>query len=112
MDREMSGPQRRRWSDGGTAAVDTHKPWSMGDQWPVVVGSLAGEQLDFVRAVSALVQQSTAEGRMTEAEAAVLRSGMARLQHTSMRGQQITRLASGRIRQFRESIDLSQVVRA
>lgn len=112
MDREVSGPLRRRWSDDSTPASVSDKPWSMADQWPVVVGALAGDQHEAMRVVEDHVQRARAEGRMDEAEAQSLRRALADLRHTTQRAQQITRLAGGRIRQYRESIDLAQVVRA
>jgi hypothetical protein len=112
LDHDVPGPRRRRWQDGGTPSLESDAPWSMADQWPVVVGALAGDQLQFLEAVDAHLRQATAAGRMDAAEALALRRAMANLRHTSLRAQQVTRLASGRIRQYRERLDLAQVVRA
>jgi hypothetical protein len=112
MDRGAPGPRRRRWSDGSTPGLEGDAPWSMADQWPAVVGALAAGQLDLLRTFTAFADQAQASGCMADAQTQALRRAVADLQHTSLRAQQLTRLASGRIRQYRESLDLSQVVRA
>ena len=100
--------RRRRWADASATAPGG--PWSMGDRWPLLVSALADEQNELLRVLQEQGLQSPVSGRLTVQEALVLRTACERLQRTSRRAQQITRLASGRVRQFRERIDLCDTV--
>ncbi|MBC7470294.1 MAG: hypothetical protein H7322_13295, partial [Ramlibacter sp.] len=50
-------------------------------------------------------------GRMRRAEAKALSDALYRMRDTSLRAQQITRLASGRIRQTRDRVELADLIR-
>lgn len=106
---QVRAARRRRWADAG--APPPGGQWSMADRWPLLVSVLADEQADLLRAVQEHVAQS-AGGRLTARDMQALLQASERLQHASRRAQQITRLAGGRVRQFRERIDLGEVVLA
>lgn len=98
--------RRRRWADAG--APGPRGPWSMGDRWPLLVSVLADEQSELLRVIQACGLQAGHGGE----DARALRTACDRVQHTMRRAQQVARLASGRVRQFRERIDLAGLVLA
>jgi len=101
--------RRRRWADAGTPPPGGQ--WSMADRWPLLVSVLADEQADLLQAVQEHVARPDG-GRLSPQAAQALLQASERLRRASRRAQQITRLASGRVRQFRERIELRQVVLA
>ncbi|HYF17886.1 MAG TPA: hypothetical protein VEA40_08450 [Ramlibacter sp.] len=112
MSPEQRKPQRRRWSDGLVPADDPRSQWTMSQQWPLVVTALAEEAVDLLRVVGGHLERQAAAGAVRVSEAQALRRAMARLQLSSQRAQQITRLASGRIRQHRERVDIGKVLQS
>ncbi|HYD76817.1 hypothetical protein [Ramlibacter sp.] len=103
---QVRAARRRRWADAG--APGPGGPWSMGDRWPLLVSVLADEQSELLRAIQACDLQALQGGEALQA----LRAACERVQRTTRRAQQIARLASGRVRQFRERIDLADLVLA
>lgn len=101
--------RRRRWADASAPAPSGQ--WSMGDRWPLLVSVLADEQTDFLRAVREHLAQPSGTPVAPDASPR-LQCAADRLQRASRHAQQIARLASGRVRQFRESVDLCNLVRA
>jgi hypothetical protein len=103
----------RRWSDGaGTfAPVDPNAPWSMAQQWPNLVAALSEQAVESSNLLLRALNYLVGAGRLRRSEAKALSDAMHQLRGTSLRAQQITRLAGGRIRQARERVDLSELVR-
>ncbi|HEX2546460.1 MAG TPA: hypothetical protein VHL79_16380 [Ramlibacter sp.] len=103
----------RRWSDGaGTyAPVDPNAPWSMSQQWPNLVAALSEQAVESSNLLLRALNYLVGAGRLRRSEAKALSDAMHQLRGTSLRAQQITRLAGGRIRQARERVDLSELVR-
>lgn len=98
---------RRRWADAGAAPPGG--PWGMADRWPLLVSVLADEQAGLLRAVQEHLESTDG---LPPREVEALLQASDRLRQASRRAQQITRLAGGRVRQFRERIDLREVVLA
>jgi hypothetical protein len=103
----------RRWSDGaGTyAPTDPNAPWSMTQQWPNLVAALSEQAVESSNLLLRALNYLVGAGRLRRSEAKALSDAMHQLRGTSLRAQQITRLAGGRIRQARERVDLSELVR-
>lgn len=103
----------RRWSDGaGTyAPIDPNAPWSMSQQWPNLVAALSEQAVESSNLLLRALNYLVGAGRLRRSEAKALSDAMHQLRGTSLRAQQITRLAGGRIRQARERVDLSELVR-
>ena len=103
----------RRWSDGaGTyAPTDPNAPWSMAQQWPNLVAALSEQAVESSNLLLRALNYLVGAGRLRRSEAKALSDAMHQLRATSLRAQQITRLAGGRIRQARERVDLSELVR-
>ncbi|WBY03815.1 hypothetical protein PE066_09890 [Ramlibacter tataouinensis] len=106
---QLRTARRRRWADASAPVPGGQ--WSMGDRWPLLVSVLADEQAELLRAVQAHLGRS-AGGAPASQDASALQVAADRLHHASRRAQQITRLASGRVRQYRERIDLCDLVLA
>ncbi|MEP6824327.1 MAG: hypothetical protein ABI919_05880 [Ramlibacter sp.] len=103
---------QRRWSDGANLHVPhPSAPWSMDGQWPSVVATLSEQAVESSNLVTRALDFLVSAGRLRRAEARVLSDTLWRLKGTSLRAQQITRLASGRIRQAKDRVDLAEVVR-
>jgi hypothetical protein len=103
----------RRWSDGaGTyAPVDPNAPWSMAQQWPNLVAALSEQSVESSNLMLRALNYLVGAGRLRRSEAKALCDAMQQLRATSLRAQQITRLAGGRIRQARERVELGELVR-
>ncbi|HYE38485.1 MAG TPA: hypothetical protein VEB23_01055 [Ramlibacter sp.] len=103
----------RRWSDGaGTfAPVDPNAPWTMSQQWPNLVAALSEQAVESSNLLLRALNYLVGAGRLRRTEAKALSDAMHQLRATSLRAQQITRLAGGRIRQARERVDLGELVR-
>ncbi|MCG2592760.1 hypothetical protein LZ009_08185 [Ramlibacter sp. XY19] len=103
----------RRWSDGAGsfAPVDPNAPWSMTQQWPNLVAALSEQAVESSNLLLRALNYLVGAGRLRRSEAKALSDAMHQLRATSLRAQQITRLASGRIRQARERVDLAELVR-
>jgi hypothetical protein len=103
----------RRWSDGAGsfAPVDPNAPWSMAQQWPNLVAALSEQAVESSNLLLRALNYLVGAGRLRRSEAKALSDAMHQLRATSLRAQQITRLASGRIRQARERVDLAELVR-
>lgn len=103
----------RRWSDGaGTyAPSDPNATWSMAQQWPNLVAALSEQAVESSNLLLRALNYLVGAGRLRRSEAKALSDAMHMLRGTSLRAQQITRLAGGRIRQARERVDLSELVR-
>ncbi len=103
----------RRWSDGAGSLgpVDPNAPWSMGQQWPNLVAALSEQAVESSNLLLRALNYLVGAGRLRRSEAKALSDAMHQLRGTSLRAQQITRLAGGRIRQARERVDLSELVR-
>lgn len=103
----------RRWSDGaGTyAPSDPNAPWSMSQQWPNLVAALSEQAVESSNLLLRALNYLVGAGRLRRSEAKALSDAMHQLRGTSLRAQQITRLAGGRIRQARERVDLAELVR-
>lgn len=109
-----SGPALgRRWSDGAgpNAPADPNAPWSMSQQWPNLVAALSEQAVESSNLLLRALNYLVGAGRLRRSEAKALSDAMHQLRGTSLRAQQITRLAGGRIRQARERVDLSELVR-
>ena len=107
-----SHPMQRRWSDGiaGTGHTGT-TVWNMSQQWPGLVSTLSEQAMESSNLVLRALDFMVGAGRMRLNEAKALTESLHRLRDTSLRAQQITRLASGRIRHARDCVDLGQVLR-
>lgn len=104
---------QRRWSDGANLHLpNPSAPWSMEGQWPSVVATLSEQAVESSNLVARALDFLASAGRLRRTEAKVLSDTLERLKGTSLRAQQITRLASGRIRQAKDRVDLAEVVRA
>jgi len=103
----------RRWSDGagGFVTTDPNAPWSMAQQWPHLVAALSEQAVEGSNLLLRALNYLVGAGRLRRSEAKALSDAMHHLRSTSLRAQQITRLAGGRIRQARERVDLSELVR-
>ena len=103
----------RRWSDGASlqAPTDPNAPWSMAQQWPNLVASLSEQAVESSNLLLRALNYLVGAGRLRRSEAKALSDAMHQLRGTSLRAQQITRLASGRIHQARERVDLAELVR-
>jgi hypothetical protein len=103
----------RRWSDGssGFAPTDPNAPWSMSQQWPNLVAALSEQAVESSNLLLRALNYLVGAGRLRRTEAKALSDAMHQLRATSLRAQQITRLAGGRIRQARERVDLAELVR-
>jgi hypothetical protein len=102
----------RRWSDGSGAQIaDPNAPWSMTQQWPNLVAALSEQAVESSNLLLRALNYLVGAGRLRRSEAKALSDAMHQLRGTSLRAQQITRLASGRIRQARERVDLAELVR-
>ena len=102
----------RRWSDGADSAppADPNAPWTMGQQWPNLVASLSEQAVDSSNLILRALNYLVGAGRLRRAEAKALGDAMHMLRGTSLRAQQITRLAGGRIRQARERVEMSELI--
>src|SRR6478609_9866776 len=102
----------RRWSDGAGsyAPVDPNAPWSMSQQWPNLVAALSEQAVESSNLLLRALNYLVGAGRLRRSEAKALSDAMHQLRGTSLRAQQITRLAGGRIRQARERVDLAELV--
>jgi hypothetical protein len=103
----------RRWSDGAgsSASADPNAPWSMSQQWPNLVAALSEQAVESSNLLLRALNYLVGAGRLRRTEAKALSDAMHQLRGTSLRAQQITRLAGGRIRQARERVDLAELVR-
>ena len=103
----------RRWSDGagGFVPTDPNIPWSMSQQWPNLVAALSEQAVESSNLLLRALNYLVGAGRLRRSEAKALSDAMHQLRATSLRAQQITRLAGGRIRQARERVDLADLVR-
>lgn len=104
----------RRWSDGlrPAASADPQAPWSMGEQWPQLVATLSEQAVDSSNLVLRALDHLVGAGRLRRAEARALTDALDRLRATSLRAQQITRLAGGRVRLAKDRVGLHEVVQA
>jgi hypothetical protein len=103
----------RRWSDGAGSygVTDPNAPWSMSQQWPNLVAALSEQAVESSNLLLRALNYLVGAGRLRRSEAKALSDAMHKLRGTSLRAQQITRLAGGRIRQARERVDISELVR-
>jgi hypothetical protein len=103
----------RRWSDGLDLSVQTdpNGPWSMAQQWPTLVATLSETAVESSNLVLRALDFLVGAGRLRRAEAKALSDAMFQVRDTSLRAQQITRLAGGRIRQAKDRVDLADVIR-
>ena len=103
----------RRWSDGAGSfgPTDPNAPWSMSQQWPNLVAALSEQAVESSNLLLRALNYLVGAGRLRRSEAKALSDAMHQLRGTSLRAQQITRLAGGRIRQARERVDLAELVR-
>jgi hypothetical protein len=105
-------PTGRRWSDGADASqpADPNVPWTMGQQWPNLVASLSEQAVESSNLMLRALNYLVGAGRLRRAEAKPLSDAMHTLRGTSLRAQQITRLAGGRIRQARERVEMAVMI--
>ena len=106
--------QQRRWSDGagsGSQPTDASSAWSMAQQWPTLVATLSEQAVESSNLILRALDFMVGAGRMRRAEAKALSDALYRMRDTSLRAQQITRLASGRIRQARDRVELAELIR-
>ncbi len=103
----------RRWADGAVsfAPVDPNTPWTMSQQWPNLVAAMSEQAEESSNLVLRALNYLVGVGRLRRGGAKALADAMHQLRATSLRAQQITRLAGGRIRQAHERLDLGEVVR-
>ncbi|MBC5765147.1 hypothetical protein [Ramlibacter albus] len=104
----------RRWSDGIgniSASSDPNAPWSMTQHWPALVATLSEQAVESSNLVLRALEFLVGAGRLRRTEAKALSDALYQLRDTSLRAQQITRLASGRIRQAKDRVDLADVIR-
>ncbi len=104
----------RRWSDGlrPTDAADPQAPWRMAEQWPQLVATLSEQAVDSSNLVLRALDHLVGAGRLRRAEARALTDALDRLRATSLRAQQITRLAGGRVRLSKDRVGLHEVVQS
>jgi hypothetical protein len=102
----------RRWSDGADAIapVDPNAPWTMAQQWPNLVASLSEQAVESSNLMLRALNYLVGAGRLRRAEAKALSDAMHQLRATSLRAQQVTRLAGGRIRHAKERVDLAELI--
>lgn len=106
--------QQRRWSDGAAPApqgTDASAAWSMAQHWPTLVATLSEQAVESSNLILRALDFMVGAGRMRRAEAKALSDALYRMRDTSLRAQQITRLASGRIRQARDRVELGELIR-
>ncbi|GAC1600029.1 MAG: hypothetical protein NVS3B2_01880 [Ramlibacter sp.] len=111
---EAQGKLQRRWSDGAqgaTPSADASGAWSMEQHWPTLVATLSEQAVDSSNLVLRALDFMVGAGRMRRAEAKALSDALYRMRDASLRAQQITRLASGRIRQTRDRVELAELIR-
>lgn len=104
----------RRWSDGVgniSASADPNAPWSMAQHWPALVATMSEQAVESSNLVLRALEFLVGAGRLRRTEAKALADAMYQLRDTSLRAQQITRLAGGRIRQAKDRVDLADVIR-
>ena len=104
----------RRWSDvagGAQAPAEPDAPWDMAQQWPNLVAALSEQSVESSNLVLRALNYLVGAGRLRRSEAKALSDAMQQLRGTSLRAQQITRLAGGQARQARERVDLAELVR-
>ncbi|GAB3666102.1 hypothetical protein [Ramlibacter alkalitolerans] len=82
----------------------------MQQQWPNLVAALSEQAVESSNLLLRALNYLVGAGRLRRSEARVLSDAMHQLRGTSLRAQQITRLAGGRIRQSRERVDLAELV--
>ena len=105
---------QRRWSDGAAPAAkgsEPAAPWSMAQNWPTLVATLSEQAVESSNLILRALDFMVGAGRMRRAEAKALSDALYRMRDTSLRAQQITRLASGRIRQARDRVELAELIR-
>lgn len=105
---------QRRWSDGvagAPQATDAAAAWSMAQHWPTLVATLSEQAVESSNLILRALDFMVGAGRMRRAEAKALSDALYRMRDTSLRAQQITRLASGRIRQARDRVELGELIR-
>jgi hypothetical protein len=105
---------QRRWSDGAAPAAQAAEPlaaWSMAQHWPTLVATLSEQAVESSNLILRALDFLVGAGRMRRAEAKALSDALYRMRDTSLRAQQITRLASGRIRQARDRVELAELIR-
>lgn len=105
---------QRRWSDGAAPAVqgtETAAAWSMAPHWPTLVATLSEQAVESSNLILRALDFLVGAGRLRRAEAKALSDALYRMRDTSLRAQQITRLASGRIRQTRDRVELAELIR-
>ena len=106
--------QQRRWSDGVAPAsqgTEVAGAWSMAQHWPTLVATLSEQAVESSNLILRALDFMVGAGRMRRAEAKALSDALYRMRDTSLRAQQITRLASGRIRQTRDRVELAELIR-
>ena len=106
--------QQRRWSDGATVPPQGNEAsaaWSMTHHWPTLVATLSEQAVESSNLILRALDFMVGAGRMRRAEAKALSDALYRMRDTSLRAQQITRLASGRIRQARDRVELAELIR-
>jgi hypothetical protein len=105
---------QRRWSDGAAPApqgTDASAAWSMAQHWPTLVATLSEQAVESSNLILRALDFMVGAGRMRRAEAKALSDALYRMRDTSLRAQQITRLASGRIRLARDRVELAELIR-
>ena len=105
---------QRRWSDGVAPAsqgTEVAAPWTMAQHWPTLVATLSEQAVESSNLILRALDFMVGAGRMRRAEAKALSDALYRMRDTSLRAQQITRLASGRIRQTRDRVELAELIR-
>lgn len=112
---ESKANLQRRWSDGVTPAPQgtdaAGGAWSMTQHWPTLVATLSEQAVESSNLILRALDFMVGAGRMRRAEAKALSDALYRMRDTSLRAQQITRLASGRIRQARDRVELAELIR-
>ena len=111
---EAKANLQRRWSDGAAPApqdTDASAAWSMAQHWPTLVATLSEQAMESSNLILRALDFMVGAGRMRRAEAKALSDALYRMRGTSLRAQQITRLASGRIRQARDRVELAELIR-
>ena len=83
----------------------------MTQHWPTLVATLSEQAVESSNLILRALDFMVGAGRMRRAEAKALSDALYRMRDTSLRAQQITRLASGRIRQARDRVELAELIR-
>jgi hypothetical protein len=83
----------------------------MAQHWPTLVATLSEQAVESSNLILRALDFMVGAGRMRRAEAKALSDALYRMRDTSLRAQQITRLASGRIRQARDRVELAELIR-